>query len=720
MHNPPLGRATLASADRYQRAAGDAKRRRMVTIRRSLIRNLALLLVLLTGAMLVAASYFGIRVRDDMAGALTGRALEDVEARLRSYFEPVERQLRIAQRLVRNGSLDLDDPSVLRRHFVPVLASVPGVSSVNVGDASGAGFLLMRMGDRWRTRLVRVDEWGPRQELAEWSDEGTPLREWTEEPGAGEVYDPRRRDWYLGVAEGSDEVFWTEPYTFFTTREPGITAMVRVEDPRGHESVLAIDVLLRSLSDFTRSLDVSEGGIGAVLTEDGKLLGLPGLPRFGSEAVRNEAYLQRPRDSGVAELKDAAATYQRLNAPELFSFESGGERFWAEVRDFPLGPTRKARTFVLIPEGDLVGAVNQLRYALVLVAAFGFGGALGLSVLLARRYSRPLATLADNSERIGSLDLRELVPVKATLREVDQLATEQERMRIALDSFSRYVPVDVVRELMTQGEAARIGGSRREVTALFTDIRGFTSVAEAMDPEVLTAHLAEYFEELLGILQGDGFGTVTQLTGDGLIGFWGAPRSDDEHARHAAAAVLACSERMDELNEKWCGAGKPELYTRFGLASGAAVVGNVGAMSRLVYTAIGDTVNLASRLEGLGRFYGTHVLASQETRDRAAGFVWRRVDVVRVKGKSEPVGVYELLGAQGRVTDARLVFARRYEEALEFYCSRRFAEACGALEGLAAEHPNDLSVTRLLGLARRLEGNPPDASWDGVSDFFEK
>ncbi len=697
----------------------------MVTIRWSLIRNLALLLVFLTGGMLVAAGYFGVMVRDDMAGALTDRALEDVEARLRSFFEPVERQLRIAGRLVRNGSLDLDDPVALNRHFMPVLESVPGASAVNVGDAAGTGFLLMRLGDRWRNRLVRAEEWGRRQELAEWSDEDTQLREWTvEEPGETKAYDPRNRDWYRQAVEASEarpgDVFWTEPYSFFTTGEPGITAMIRVEDPGGHRSVLAIDVLLRSLSDFTRALRVGENGIGAIITEDGKMLGLPGLPRFEDEEAQAAAFLTRPRESDVPELRAAADAYQRLDAPTLFSYSHAGERFWAQVRSFPLGPDRNARALVLIPEGDLVGAVNQLRIALMAVAALGFGGALGLSVLLARRYSRPLAALAENSERIGSLELDRLEPVDATLLEVDQLATEQERMRIALDAFSRYVPVDVVRELMTQGEAARIGGSRRELTVLFTDIRGFTSVAESMDPELLTAHLAEYFEELLGILQGDGFGTVTQLTGDGLVGFWGAPRHDPEQASHAAAAVLACCDRVAEMNEKWRSAGKPELHTRFGLATGAAVVGNVGAMSRLVYTAIGDTVNLASRLEGLGRFFGTSVLASQETRSRASGHEWRRVDVVRVKGKSEPTGVYELLGAAGRVPDETLAFARRYEEALARYRSRRFREAHEALERLAAERPDDLSVARLFALAHASEREPPDPSWDGVSDFFEK
>jgi adenylate cyclase len=206
-----------------------------------------------------------------------------------------------------------------------------------------------------------------------------------------------------------------------------------------------------------------------------------------------------------------------------------------------------------------------------------------------------------------------------------------------------------------------------------------------------------------------------------MVAFWGAPIQDAAHAAHAAAAVLSCRERLTELNEQWQRRGMPPLPTRFGLASGPVVVGNVGALSRLVYTAMGDTINLASRLEGLNRFYGTGVLASGALREAAAdGFAWRLVDVVRVKGKAKAVEIHELLGAAGRVTEHAIAFAARYEQALAAYRERRFAEAVASLETLAAEHPGDLSVERLLGLAWRFTQQPPEEGWDGVTDYFEK
>jgi adenylate cyclase len=711
-------------------AAEPGRRGRRITIRWSLIRNVVFLMALLTGSILLGTAWVQDEIARATSRALIGRALHRAEADLRRFFDPVQRSLLLSRALMENGTLDVDDARGLNRIFVPLIERIPQISSINVGDASGHSYLLLRLEDRWRNRITRIDEWGDRLEYTEWRDEDAVQREWVvEEPGEDERYDPRTRAWYVEALEldassgGDMPVGWTDPYTFFSTGEPGITATLPVEDAAGRRFVLAFDVLLRDLSSFTRALDVSANGFGAVLDEDGGVVGLPRAARFDDPVARRAALLRRPIDLGIPVLEDAARSYRSyLSAPPpVFSFESGGTTWWADVRPFPLGANRTFTALVIVPERDLLGPLERFRMGLVAVALASFAIAVVMALLLARSYARPLAALAKNSQRIGALDLEPGEPVESQLHEVEQLVAEQERTRVALDSFARYVPVDVIRELMVRGEAARIGGSRRQVTALFTDIQGFTSVAESMAPEALTAHLGEYFEAMLGIVQGDGFGTVTQLTGDGLVGFWGAPVPDAEHSRHAVAAVVACRERLAELDAAWLRRGLPALPTRFGLAAGPVVVGNVGAPSRLVYTAVGDTLNLASRLEGLSRFYGTSVLAASEVRNGAGdGYAWRLVDVVRVKGKSKAVEVYELLGLADRVPPERLAFAKRYESALHLHRERRFAEAVALLEQLARERPGDASVERLAARARLYADEPPDPDWDGVVDYFEK
>ena len=236
-----------------------------------------------------------------------------------------------------------------------------------------------------------------------------------------------------------------------------MTAGVHVTDASGRELVLALDVLLSDLTEFTQRLEVSENGFGFVVDADSRLLGLPGLAQLGNDAARERALLQRPNvilasgccATGGARWEKSFPSGGRLQ----FSFESEGETFWVQRRTVELGANQLIRMVVAVPERDLVGAITQQRFFLLGTALLGFAVAVAMAFWLARRYGVPLAALARNSQRIGALDLGELSPVQTTLREVQQLATEQERMRVALDSFSRYVPMEIVRELMASGRS---------------------------------------------------------------------------------------------------------------------------------------------------------------------------------------------------------------------------------------------------------------------------
>jgi adenylate cyclase len=405
----------------------------------------------------------------------------------------------------------------------------------------------------------------------------------------------------------------------------------------------------------------------------------------------------------------------------VFPFESGAATFWAGTREFRLGSDRSLLAVVAIPEDDLLAAIVRQRQVILVVFAAALLLA-GVTVLpLSRHFSEPLVELAENSKRIGELDLDPSEPIATNLLEVDQLAAEQERMRVALDAFSRYVPVEVVRGLLSRGDAARIGGVRRSITILFSDIVGFTSIAESMTPEALTAHLAEYFGDLMTAIREDGHGEVSQIVGDGVVAFWGAPALDSDHPVHAVEGLLRCLDRLEISNTRWEQRGLPALPTRFGLAAGPTVVGNVGAPTRLSYTAVGDSMNLASRVEGLNRFYGTLALATGELRDLTGErFAWRDVDRVRVKGKDVAVEIFEILGRSGEVADERLAFAARYEEALSAYRDRSFDSAIAILEGLVGEYPGDASVQRLLERCLLLRQRSPADDWDFTTRFTSK
>ena len=574
------------------------------------------MIALLSAAILLSTIYTANSIRSSASRHLIERAMSRAESELTGFFTPIQRILLLSRRWAESGLIDPTDNASLNALFMPVLDQATHISSFNIGDDQGRGVLLLRLDDRWRNRRVSAQAWGDRLEFQEWSDEDTLIREWdVDEPEEDERYDPRTRAWYQDAVEDAERmepdaelperVYWTEAYAFFSTGEPGISAAVHARAPDGRRFVLALDVSLTTISNFTRQIDISPHGLLGIIDEQRRMIGLPRDPSFDDSTNSSRALLKRAVDLGVPAITDGAAAHLKLgaNPPDIFSFESEGEIYWAQFRPFELGINRTFVIFVAIPEDDLLGIVQQQRLlfgAIALLAMFGAGL---MAMALSRRFSHPLGELVRNSQRMGQLDLTQSAVIESSLTEVDQLAVEQERMRIALDAFSKYVPVELVRELLRRGEAAKIGGSERDITILFTDVIGFTTIAEAMTPTELTLHLAEYFAALLELIQEDGYGDVNEIAGDGVVAFWGAPADDDDHAFHAVDAILRSRDRLAELNLDWRQRGLPAMPTRFGLATGPVVVGNVGAPSRLSYAAVGDTVNTASRIEGLNRIY---------------------------------------------------------------------------------------------------------------------
>lgn len=713
--------------------------RRPITIRQSLIRNVVLLIGL-TAAVLIATTLFvGFRAVERVSRDRIENRTTQTEQELERFFGAVRKHALVARGWAERGMLDPRDHEAMNRLFVPVLEQTPYLSSMMVADTNGDGYLLLRDPldpHAWMNRASRADEWGSRVLRRRWNS----LTGEVEEGFVELEYDVRRRVWFQGALTTGpgNEVHWTPPVIFFTTKDPGITAGTHhvSADGTGPTQVVAFDLLLLDISRFTTNLQVSENGKAFVLVEDKdadtlRVLGLPCDDCFSDDASIREALVFVPPQDAVADTKaqlpradtfgvePVADILEAWNAAgrsrEPLELESGGERWWAGLRPYELD-TNTFWIAVAVPERDFLGDVKARSLRIALIALGALLIAVIMAIRMARRYGDPLERLAEASHRIRTLDLTSPGTTESHLVEISDLAEAQRQMVSALQSFSRYVPADVVRELVRRGEVAQIGGSAVDLTVLFTDIAGFTRISEGMTPVALTEHMAEYFEAMIETLQDHG-ATVDKLVGDAIVAFWGAPNPQADHSERAVNAVLACRDRLATLNRGWAERDRPELPTRFGLATGPVVVGNIGARSRLAYTVLGDTVNLASRLEGMNKGYGTHLLADETVHDACGdAFVWRRLDRVVVLGKTTPVFLYEILGTPETTPDAVRKAARAYEAAWDAYAARDFA---GALSRLDALSP-DGTVTRLAALCRRLLDEPPGEDWDAVTQMTRK
>ncbi|KAB2847045.1 MAG: adenylate/guanylate cyclase domain-containing protein [Melioribacteraceae bacterium] len=293
--------------------------------------------------------------------------------------------------------------------------------------------------------------------------------------------------------------------------------------------------------------------------------------------------------------------------------------------------------------------------------------------------------------------------------------TERKQNTVIRGMFSHYVSGALVNELISNPDKLRLGGDKKELTILFCDMAGFTTFSENKDPEELVKYINEFLSEMTEIIL-DHKGTLDKYLGDAIMAFWGAPIDIKDHQLLACKTALLMQERIALLGKRWSATGDNKISIRIGINSGDVVVGNMGGKNRFDYTVMGDSVNLASRLEGANKQYGTGTMLSDSTYSAVKDFVMvRELDTIRVKGKKLPTTVYELIGLkEDEKANEKIKQLENYFEGLKNYKIRNFAEAkkcfqkCNDL--LNEDPPSKVYIER----CQIYIQNPPDENWDGV------
>jgi adenylate cyclase len=292
-----------------------------------------------------------------------------------------------------------------------------------------------------------------------------------------------------------------------------------------------------------------------------------------------------------------------------------------------------------------------------------------------------------------------------------RLVTADRDKRFLRQSFALYLAPEVIEKLIAANRPPVLGGEMRNITVFFSDVAGFSSFSETMTPGELVALMNTYLTAMTDIIQAHG-GFVDKYIGDAIVAVFGAPLDDPNHAVDSVRAAIACSARLEELNRSAPTFKGHRLRCRIGLNTGEALVGNIGSLRHFNYTAMGDTVNLASRLEGANKYYATTVMASETTVALAGGFVWRELDAVRVSGRARPVRIFEPLAASADAAAEQKACAAVYAEGLACWRARDFAGAAGHFAQIAAvDPPAALFVERAAAFVRQ----PPGPSWEPVT-----
>jgi adenylate cyclase len=344
---------------------------------------------------------------------------------------------------------------------------------------------------------------------------------------------------------------------------------------------------------------------------------------------------------------------------------------------------------VVAPVDEFFATILSERRRLFVAALAFVGAMIPLVYVIGSLLSRSLRALAQETDRIQRFEPQVAPPVRSVIREIDDLGRSVSTMRHVAETFSRFVPRSLVEKLIATGTPLQLGGARRQVTLLFSDVVNFTEITEKADPAKVMQYTSRYFAAMSHEIMTHS-GTVDKFIGDAIMAIWNAPADDPDHAVNACIAALAFQRANDRLNIEFAREGWPLYRTRIGLHSGEAVVGNIGSEDRMNYTALGATVNLAARLEGLNKNYGTLVLVSAALRQRAGSrFVFRSVDRISPKGFAEAVEIYQLRCERGEGDAADCELCREWEAVYAALRNGPLAVAESELAAFRKKYPDD-------------------------------
>jgi class 3 adenylate cyclase len=695
-----------------------ATAQRLPTFRARLMLSLLGVVLLLTAALLAGQVYTSARLIRRTIQTIATAHLNHDQALVGSYFDDAQRQLFAAEHWAQAGGLSPEDSAGAARLLMPLCDSTVQVSAAFLSDCQGTSLTLRRSKEGWES--IKVDAAHPSAaQFTLWPEpHNEPGRSWV-----GVAPDNTEANRLCRIGSSPDTVHWTGLIED-GPGGPGLMVAKALRHPGAGSLVLAFEISLWDLDSLLDRMHPTPHGYAVLLDAQSGLLERNPPPEEAALAEELEEpeileFKQRLLELArqQPELQPALNAGRPYTAsPLLADFRVGSARWWAAATPLNLSSTVWGSTSTIdfsgsanlvllafLPESDLFSELSGQRYLLLGIAVTVLLIALLLGNRIARSFSLPLAALAEQSQRIQRLELAPAPPLNtgAGVREIAQLVAAQDSMRHALESFARYVPVRLVRELLERDEAAQIGGRTALLTVLITDLQGFVAFCEEMPARELTAQLGEYFECLLTVLDAGG-ATVDKFVGDSVISFWGAPHPDPQQAEHAVATALRAAEALDELNARWLAQGKRQLQTKMGITQGDVVVGNVGASWRLNYTALGDPMNLASRLQQLNPRYGTKIIVNDTVRQSAgAQFAWRLLDRVEIRGRRMREDIFEPLAPAGAASPELRAFTAQYEQALQCYWSGEVEQGQALLAGLLAQRPADPS---LLLLQHHLQG----------------
>ena len=702
--------ATRAPRDRWHRRALRRLSARKLRLRPSIV-ALFVLLTMPVFFAIVALTYVSNQATARAnANAMVERFRTETVDSIQGMFNPIKSLIRSAAMVgSQQPGFYADNRSL--KYLLGILQHSDKVISIYVGLEDGS----FRQARRINPSVKIQDKLPPAgvKSAYRWIDPphgGAPVDRYVflddehNQIGASDretTYDPRSRLWYRQTAEDGKLVI-TDPEVFAALNLIGFTVAAPIYSGGKVTGVAAADITLDGLSHFLAERKISPGTLSYILDTQGGVLANSDLARTYSDAD-GEVALQHITSLGNR-LPAIAYSARPRNSEKPYLVSYGGDDYVVSCAMLPVRFGKSWQIFTVTPLADFTSLFERNNKLLFVCGLIAIGIEIVIIYFLSAVISSPLERLAASVAKIERLDGEVVPPLRSSVAEISVLSKAIDTLGATVQSFAAFVPVSLVRQLVNSERRLDLGCTSRFLTIFFSDLEAFSTLSEQVPTQELMLQVSAYLEVVTKAINIEA-GTIDKFIGDGVMAFWGAPALLEDHAWRACLAALRIQRGMDALNERWRSEERRPLRVRIGIHSDAVLVGNIGSAERMGYTVMGDGVNVAARLEGVNKEYGTLLCISHAVfKEAGERLCVRPIDDVAVKGRRSKVQIYELLGAYGAGPElepdaATLRLARLTRLAHDALIDGDFALALERYEEILAEYPHD-SVAREM--ARRV------------------
>jgi adenylate cyclase len=621
---------------------------------RSSIVALFVLLTIPIFFSIVAVTYFSNdAIARANADALIERFREEAIDNIQGMIDPIKSLIRSAA-MVGTQAPDFYSDNRSLKYLLSVLQHSDKLVSIYVGMAAGSFRQARHINPaveiqgklppahtKYAYRWIEPSRASPAIDHYVFLDEEhTPV----ESSEQSTTYDPRRRLWYEQAAKEGRLVV-TEPEVFAALGLIGFTVAAPIQADGAVTGVAAADITFDGLSQFLSERKISPGTLSYVLDAQGGVLANSELEKTYTDE-NGKVDLQAITALGN-ELPAIAYSARPRGSDKPYSFSYGGKEYVASSTMLPLRFGQHWQLFTITPIADFTGAFQHNNELLLIWGLVAIAVEILIIYFLSGVVSAPLEKLATKVAAIEDMTGEELPPPRSAVQEISVLSKAIDTLGATVQSFAAFVPMGLVRQLINSERRLELGGHSRFLTIFFSDLEAFSTLSEEIPTQELLVRVSAYLEVVTRAIELEA-GTIDKFIGDGAMAFWGAPALLEDHAWRACVAALRIQQGMTRLNEGWQQQEFKPLKVRIGIHSDAVLVGNIGSRQRMGYTVLGDGVNVAARLEGINKEYGTRVCISHSVFQEAGERLCvRPIEDVTVKGRRGKIAIYELMGAFG-------------------------------------------------------------------------